>query len=152
MPKENTPPSLYNWVRAIKKISLISAIYTTLVLLASLFLFFSSDVSEPTETLPYSFLATLIATILLTSGVRSILLQKLIQKFKSTFSFELLLASWCILLILIHLQCQLLNLMLFRSTIPLPLAYAIFVFCILVLFFTWPKLNKIQSLLQKVSL
>ena len=148
---EDSAPKLYNWVRAIKKISFISAIYTAIITISSLLLFIVYSVSAPSNSPPYSLLASLVSTILLTIGVRNILLQKIIKKFNSNFNYELLLASWCILLILLHLQCQLLNLMLFNFSVSPYLAYSIFIFTSLVLCFTWPRLKSIQSLLQEIN-
>jgi hypothetical protein len=148
MMPEPQKPKLYNWVRAIKNISLLSASYTALVAAASIGLFFSMGADATNQEKSNFLIAPLIASILITLLVRRFSLQKFIRKFRTNFHFELILASWCILLILLHLQCQLLFLMMFRSSIGDLTAALMFAFGVAVIILSWPKLQTIQSLLK----
>lgn len=145
---QNPAPKLYNWVRAIKKISVISAFYSTIVIATCLLISLLFKTSEASDKPAYDLLCALVSTLLLTIGLRGLLLRKLLKNFKSNFSYELLLAYWCILLILIHLQCQLLSIILYHASILPIVTYSLFIFIILVLIGTWPRLKTIQSLLS----
>jgi uncharacterized membrane protein len=144
-------PKLYNWVRAIKKISLISACYCAAILVLGLCFGFylQTQADHGLERIDnYQLVLTVLATLLLTLGIRKICLRNLRAKFLSSFNYELLLASWCIVLVLIHLECQLLVLA-SATSISNPLLHLIsFGIAVSVLITTWPRLKSIQSLLE----
>lgn len=117
-------------------------------MLACSYIYITYYANEAIGSFPYQLLLALISTILLTVSLRRFFLKKLANKLRSNFSFELLLATWCILLVMIHLECQLLFLMLFQAPLILPVAGSIIVFGFLVILLTWPKLEKIQALLK----
>lgn len=144
-------PKLYNWVRAIRKISLISAIYSILVMASCATIYFAYYSANDSAPYPYTLLITVISTLLLTIALRGFALRKILNRFQSNFCFEILLATWCILLVLIHLECQLLFLMLFQPSLSAVTALCILTIGALVVLLTWPKLAKIQALLKDLK-
>lgn len=145
---KHSSPKLFNWVRAIRIISKISAFYTTLVIILAAALFVLSNPLETEKSFPLSLATILVSTLLLTLGARRIIIARLANRFKSALSFEAVLASWCILLILIHFECQLIAIILFNPSVHFMISIPAIILVAAVVYLTRPKLQSIQSLLQ----
>lgn len=151
--QEQSAPKLYNWVRAVLFLSKISAYYTCAVLVYSTALSLLSAHLALHSLLGNEMrLATLVASILLTYGIRQTLVSLLLQRFRRTHNYAGMLLAWTVLLLFLHFQLQFLFLhisSLQMSIIPRTLAVLSGMFLIWI---TWPKLANIQSLLKQAPL
>ncbi len=145
-------PKLYNWVRAIRKISFISACFTSFVVCLSIIWAGYLEFNKVPASTDNNLLISIFSTILLTAGLRKIGLRKLHQHFIAKRNFEYILGFWCITLLIIHLLCQLMALAAasFESSIVVKTAAYIFISAVII--YSWPKTESIQKLLQDRNL